>query len=93
MNVATVVAQLADWLFLGLKTVICIFFKNGPFPASFSFFRFFNTVDSKQMFEERLPMAGFEPRISGVRGDRSTTEPQPLPLISISICFRAFISS
>ena len=24
-----------------------IFFKNGPFPASFSFSRLFNTVDSK----------------------------------------------
>ena len=25
-------------------------------------------------------MNGFEPRISGLGGDRSTTEPQPLPI-------------
>ena len=54
-------------------------FFNGPFTASFSLFRLFNTVDSKQMLIKSLPMPGFEPRISGVDGNRSTTEPQPLP--------------
>ena len=54
-------------------------FFNGPFTASFSLFRLFNTVDSKQMLIKSLPMPGFESRISGVDGDRSTTEPQPLP--------------
>ena len=43
------------------------------------YFRLFSTVDSKQMFDKSLPMPGFEPQISGVGGDRSTTEPQPLP--------------
>ena len=38
----------------------------------FLYFRLFNTVDSKQMFDKRLPMTGFEPRISVVVGDRST---------------------
>ena len=45
----------------------------------FLYFRLFNTVDRKQMFDESLAMTGFKPRISGVGGDRSTTEPQPLP--------------
>ena len=31
------------------------------------------------MFYKFLPMNGFELQISGVEGDRSTTEPQPLP--------------
>ena len=50
----------------------------------FIYFRLFNTVDSKQMFIKSLRMTGFEPWISGVRGDRSTTEPltaQPNRLI------------
>ena len=55
-------------------------FLNGSFLASFFlYFRLFNTVDWKQMFDKSLPMTGFELRISGVWGDRSTTEPQPLP--------------
>ena len=45
----------------------------------FLYFRLFNTIDSKQMLDKSLPMPGFEPRIPGVEGDRSTTEPQPLP--------------
>ena len=45
----------------------------------FLYFRLFNTIDSKQMLDKSLPMPGFEPRISGVKGDRSTTELQPLP--------------
>ena len=50
----------------------------------FLYFRLFNTVDSKQMFDKSLPMPGFEPWISGIEGDRSTTEPQPLPINEIS---------
>ena len=38
----------------------------------FLYFRLFNTVDCKQMFDKSLPMTGFEPRISGVGGNRST---------------------
>ena len=37
-------------------------FLNGPFPASY-YFRLFNTVDRKQMFNIYfLPMTGFELR-------------------------------
>ena len=43
-----------------------------PWPLFFFIFRLFNTVDSKQMFGKSLPMPGFEPWISGVRGDRCT---------------------
>ena len=50
----------------------------------FLYFRLFNTVDSKQMFVKSLPMTGFEPRISGVGGDRFTTEPQPLPKATVA---------
>ena len=38
----------------------------------FLYFRLFNTLDSKQMFDKILPMTGFEPQISGVEGDHST---------------------
>ena len=41
-------------------------------PPFSLYFRLFNTVDSKQMFNKSLPMTGFEPRISGVGADRST---------------------
>ena len=55
---------LNKWLPMMLRQVF--FFKNGLFPASsFLFFRFFNIVDSKRMFDKSLPMPGFEPRISG----------------------------
>ena len=48
------------------------FSKNRPFPASF-YFRIFNTVDSKQMFNIIfLPMAGFEPRTSCIESNHST---------------------
>ena len=54
-------------------TMAYISFKNGPFPASFSLFSSFQyTVDSKQMFNNILPMTGFEPRTSGIESDRST---------------------
>ena len=51
------------------------FFKNGPFPASFSLFLSFQyTVDSKQMFNlyNFLPKTGFEPWTSGIESDHST---------------------
>ena len=38
----------------------------------FLYFRLFNTVDCKQMFDKSLPMTEFEPQVSGVGGDRST---------------------
>ena len=38
----------------------------------FLYFRLFNAVDSKQMFDKSLLMTGFEPQISSVWGDRST---------------------
>ena len=55
------------------------FKKMGNSRPPFLYFRLFNAVDSKQMFDKSLPKTGFESRISGVRGDRSTTELQPLP--------------
>ena len=49
------------------------FLKKWTIPGLFFlYFRLFNTVDSEQMFDKSLPMTGFEPRISGVGGDRST---------------------
>ena len=49
-----------------------IFLKKWAIPGLFSlYFRLFNTVDSKQMFDKSLPMSRFELRISGVGGDRS----------------------
>ena len=50
----------------------------------FLHFRLFNTVDSKQMFDKSLPMTGFKPWISGIGGDRSTTEPHHCPNVSLS---------
>ena len=55
------------------------FFKKNHTRPLFLYFRLFNTVDNKQMLDKSLPMTGFEPWISGVKGDRSTTEPTPLP--------------
>ena len=52
-------------------------------PPFSLYFRLFNTVDSKQMFNKSLPMTGFEPRISGVSGDSYTTEIKPLPSVSL----------
>ena len=51
---------------------ICLFFKLGLSRTLFIYFHLFNTVESKQMFYKSLPITGFEPRISGVGGDRST---------------------
>ena len=48
-------------------------FINGPFPAFFLYFRFFNTADSKQMFYQKF--ADVWIRTSGVRSDHSTNWP------------------
>ena len=56
------------------------FFKNGPFPASFSLFLSFQY--SKQMFNinKFLPMTGFESRTSCIGSNHSTNwATQPLP--------------
>ena len=45
--------------------------NSRTFPAFFHYFRLFNTVYSKQMFDKSLPMTGFKPRISVVGGGRS----------------------
>ena len=49
--------------------------KLGHFRPLSHYFRIFNTVESKL----KWPMTVLELRVSGVGGDRSTTEPQPLP--------------
>ena len=46
------------------------FFKDGPFPASFSLFLSFQF--NLQLVEKTLLMLGFELQISGVGSDRST---------------------
>ena len=51
---------------------IIVFFKLAIPGLFLLYFRLFNTVDSKQMFDKSLPMTGFEQQISGVGGDRST---------------------
>ena len=43
------------------------------------------------MLDKSLPMTGFEPWISGVKGDRSTSEPQPLPTKDI-LCISGLYS-
>ena len=58
----------------------CIFKKFVYSWPLFLYVCLFNTVGSRQMFLKSLPMTRFEPRISGVGGDRSTTEPQPLSI-------------
>ena len=54
----------------------------GHFRPLFSLFLSFQyTVDSKKMFNNFLPMTGFEPRTSGIGSDRSTNwATQPLPI-------------
>ena len=37
------------------------------------------------MFDKSLLMPGFEPRISGVGGDRTTTKPQPLQSLAMLV--------
>ena len=46
--------------------------KVGHSQPLFIYFRLFNTVDNKQMFNKILPMSGVEPRTSGIESDRST---------------------
>ena len=55
----------------GLKVLFSRYFlKNGPYPASF--FVFSTQLTVNKCSTKVLPMTGFEPRNSGVRGDRST---------------------
>ena len=54
---------------------VCLFFKTGPFPASFYLFRLFNTVDNKQVNKQMfniLSMTGIELLTSGIKSDCST---------------------
>ena len=51
---------------------IAVFFKVGHSRPLFIYFRLFNTVDNKQMFNKILPMTGVEPRTSGIEIHRST---------------------
>ena len=46
--------------------------KVGHSRPLFIYFRLFNTVDNKQMFNKILPMTGVKPRTSGIESDRST---------------------
>ena len=46
--------------------------KVGHSRPLFIYFRLFNTVDNKQMFNKILPMSGVEPRTSGIKSNRST---------------------
>ena len=62
----TMIAELED---LG-SCLDHFFYKNGPFPASFSLFSSFNTIDSKT--NKCLSMTGFESRTSGVESECST---------------------
>ena len=48
------------------------FFKKGHSRPLFLYFRLFNTVDSKQLFDKSLPTTGFDPRTSSVGCDRFT---------------------
>ena len=57
---------------MNIHCLATLFFKKmGHSRPLFLYFRLFNTVDSKQMFDKSLPMSGFELRIFGVGGDRS----------------------
>ena len=66
--------------FSKILAILGAFLKIGHLRLCFLYFRLFNTFDSNQMFDKSLPMTGFKPRISGVGGDISTTELQPLPI-------------
>ena len=55
--------MLEDFLFLK---------KVGHSQPLFTYFRLFNTVDNKQMFNKILPMTGVEPWTSGIESDSST---------------------
>ena len=49
-------------------------FHVGPFTASLTYILLFNTLDNRltNVLNKKWPMSGFEPRISGVKSDRST---------------------
>ena len=66
-----------------LGSTICIFYKDGPLPASFSFISSF--LFKIQLVDEAWQMLGFEPRISGVWSDRSTNW-ATTPALRCKIC-------
>ena len=58
---------------LKLIQTLLIYFKSvGHSRPLFIYFRLFNTVDNKQMFNKILPMTGVKPQTSGIESDRST---------------------
>ena len=61
-----------DLVKVDCEEIECMFFKKKcAIPDLFLFI--FNTVDNKQLYYIKfLPMTGFEPQTSGVRGDHST---------------------
>ena len=61
-----------------------IFLKKWAIPCLFFlYFRLFNTVDSVQMFDNSLPMSGFDHGSLVLETTALPTEPQPLPLKKI----------
>ena len=54
------------------KSKICFLLKMGHSRPLFSLLSSFQHNWQLQMFDKSLPMTGFEPRISGVGGNRST---------------------
>ena len=58
---------------IGAGTDIINIFLDGPFPASFSLFSYFYySSQYTNILYESLPMAGFEPRTSGVGSNHSS---------------------
>ena len=55
------------------RTLLRFFKKKWAIPGLFFiYFRLFNTVDNKQMFNKILPMTGVKPQTSGLKSDHST---------------------
>ena len=69
----------------GRPLVFQMFFKNGPFPASFSFFflSFLHTVNSKQMFNKSCRWLDSNPGPLVLEATALPTAPQPLPIYLI----------
>ena len=64
------------------------FLKKWAIPGIFFvYFRLFNTVDNKHMFNIYfLPMTGFKPRTSSIRATAIPTEPHRCHQYSIHVC-------
>ena len=82
------------WATFKITGLLCILFfkkKMGHSRPLFIYFRLFNTVDNKQMFNKILPMTGVEPRTSGIKSTALPNKPQPLPYL---LCIlTSFVSS